>query len=46
RGYGEDGQEVFELVPLNDDYPTMRSDRQPIQIIGSMVEHRRRRKRQ
>ncbi|MFM5248129.1 MULTISPECIES: LexA family protein [Aeromonas] len=45
RGIGEDGQEVFELVPLNDDYPTMRSDRQPIQIIGTMVEHRRRRKR-
>lgn len=45
RGVGEDGQEVFELVPLNDDFPTMRSDRQPIQIIGTMVEHRRRRKR-
>lgn len=45
RGYGEDGQEIFELAPLNDDYPTMRSDRQQIQIIGTMVEHRRRRKR-
>ncbi|MDX7949343.1 LexA family protein [Aeromonas caviae] len=45
RGVGEDGQEVFELVPLNDDFPTMRSDRQHIQIIGTMVEHRRRRKR-
>ena len=45
RGYGEDGQEIFELSPLNDDYPTMRSDRQHIQIIGTMVEHRRRRKR-
>ncbi|MGU5664185.1 MULTISPECIES: helix-turn-helix domain-containing protein [Aeromonas] len=45
RGYGEDGQEIFELAPLNDDYPTMRSDRQHIQIIGTMVEHRRRRKR-
>ncbi|HDT5887694.1 LexA family protein [Aeromonas dhakensis] len=45
RGIGEDGQEVFELVPLNDDFPTMRSDRQHIQIIGTMVEHRRRRKR-
>ncbi|MBL0572200.1 LexA family protein [Aeromonas hydrophila] len=44
RGYGEDGQEIFELAPLNDDYPTMRSDRQHIQIIGTMVEHRRRRK--
>lgn len=45
RGIGEDGQEVFELVPLNDDFPTMRSDRQHIHIIGTMVEHRRRRKR-
>lgn len=45
RGVGEDGQEVFELVPLNDDFPTMRSDRQHIQIIGTMMEHRRRRKR-
>ncbi|MGU5549175.1 helix-turn-helix domain-containing protein [Aeromonas hydrophila] len=45
RGYGEDGQEIFELAPINDDYPTMRSDRQHIQIIGTMVEHRRRRKR-
>lgn len=45
RGIGEDGHEVFELVPLNDDFPTMRSDRQHIQIIGTMVEHRRRRKR-
>lgn len=35
------GNEVFELVPLNDDYPTMRSSDQPIEIIGTMVEHRR-----
>ncbi len=46
RGIDENGQEVFELVPLNDDYPTMHSDRQPIQIIGVMVEHRSYRKRQ
>ena len=45
RGYSEDGKEIFELAPLNDDYATMRSDRQHIQIIGTMVEHRRRRKR-
>ena len=45
RGYSEDGKEIFERAPLNDDYATMRSDRQPIQIIGTMVEHRRRRKR-
>ncbi|MGL6152384.1 MAG: LexA family protein [Aeromonas sobria] len=46
RGIDENGQEVFELVPLNDDYPTMHSDRQHIQIIGVMVEHRSYRKRQ
>ncbi|MFQ2122405.1 LexA family protein [Aeromonas hydrophila] len=45
RGIDESGQEVFELVPLNDDYPTMHSDRQHIQIIGVMVEHRSYRKR-
>ena len=46
RGIDENGQEVFELVPLNDDFPTMHSDRQHIQIIGVMVEHRSFRKRQ
>lgn len=45
RGIDESGQEVFELVPLNDDYPTMHSDRQHIEIIGVMVEHRSFRKR-
>jgi SOS-response transcriptional repressor LexA len=45
RGVDEQGREVFELLPLNPDYPPMRSDRQAIQIIGVMVEHRRYRKR-
>ena len=45
RGIDENGQEVFELVPLNDDFPTMHSDRQHIEIIGVMVEHRIFRKR-
>lgn len=44
RGADERGREVFELVPLNPDYPTMRSDRQDIRIVGVMVEHRRYRK--
>lgn len=35
------GQEVFELIPLNDDYPTVRSDQQHLHIIGTMVEHRK-----
>ncbi|MND72641.1 putative HTH-type transcriptional regulator [compost metagenome] len=46
RGIDENGQDVFELVPLNDDFPTMHSDRQHIQVIGVMVEHRSYRKRQ
>lgn len=45
RGIDENGKEVFELVPLNDDYPPMHSDRQHIEIIGVMVEHRIFRKR-
>ena len=45
RGVNERGEEVFELIPLNEDYPSMRSDITHIQIIGTMVEHRRYRKR-
>lgn len=44
RGINEHGNHVFELVPLNPDYETMRSDFTPIVIIGTMVEHRRYRK--
>ena len=36
----EDGRQHFELLPLNDDYPIMRSAERHIQIIGTMVEHR------
>lgn len=45
RGVNEHGEQVFELVPLNEDYPSMRSDIVHITIIGTMVEHRRYRKR-
>ena len=41
RGMDAQGNIVFELVPLNDDYPTLRSDVQPIRIVGTMVEHRK-----
>ncbi|SXK95384.1 LexA family protein [Klebsiella pneumoniae] len=34
------GTQHFELVPLNDDYPIINSDAQPLAIIGVMVEHR------
>jgi hypothetical protein len=32
---------VFELVPLNDDYPTMRSDTEHLIVIGVVTEHRK-----
>lgn len=37
----EVGKEVFELVPLNEDYPSMNSEQHHIQIIGTMIEHRK-----
>lgn len=42
RGLNENGEQVFELVPLNPDFETMRSDLQPLVVIGVMVEHRKR----
>ena len=45
RGTNDQGQEYFELVPINPVYPTMRSDHHHVTIIGVMMEHRRYRKR-
>ena len=45
RGMDAQGNTIFELVPLNDDFETIRSDTQPIKIIGTMVEHRKYRSR-
>lgn len=45
RGINERGVEIFELVPLNEDFPSLYSDRQPLQIIATMVEHRKYRRR-
>jgi SOS-response transcriptional repressor LexA len=39
---GLDGQPIFELVPLNEDYPKLRSDIEKLAIIGVMVEHHKR----
>ncbi len=39
RGFDENGREYFELVPLNEEYPTMDSRFQDIEIIGTVVEH-------
>lgn len=45
RGVDEQGHEGFEAVPLNPDYPVLRSNRQNVRIVGVMVEHRRYRRR-
>jgi SOS-response transcriptional repressor LexA len=44
RGIDAKGNMIFELVPLNPDYPTMRSDVEHLQVIGTMVEHRKKRR--
>jgi len=44
RGVNSAGQEVFELIALNPDYPTISSEHEPVTIIAVMVEHRRYRK--
>lgn len=36
---------VYELMPLNDDFPAIRSDSTDVKIIGTMVEHRKYRRR-
>lgn len=41
RGLNEKGVDYFELVPLNENYPIMRSDLEEITIIGTAVEHRK-----
>ncbi|MBU2728800.1 LexA family protein [Acidithiobacillus caldus] len=41
RGRNEKGEEYFELVPLNPDYPILRSDLENIYIIGTVVQHNR-----
>lgn len=45
RGINERGDTVFELVPLNEDFAPMRSDQTPIRIVGTMMEHRKYRRR-
>ncbi|SFN20252.1 SOS-response transcriptional repressor LexA (RecA-mediated autopeptidase) [Izhakiella capsodis] len=39
-GDGAKGEEAFELVPLNSDYPTYRSWEKPVTLMGTMVEQR------
>lgn len=44
RSTGSEGNIVFQLVPLNEDYPSLQSDISTVIIIGTMLEHRRYRK--
>lgn len=45
RGRAADGTPIIELVPLNDDYPTIVMDASnPGRLIGPVIEHRRRRR--
>lgn len=41
RGIDTAGHMIFELVPLNDDYPTLRSDTERLTVIGVVTEHRK-----
>lgn len=41
RGADANGQAIFELIPLNEDFASMRSDVVPVRIVGTMVEHRK-----
>lgn len=43
-GFNDEGNKVFELVPINKMYPAIRSDRHHFEIRGVMVEHRKYRK--
>lgn len=38
-GINESGEQVFELVPDNPIYASVRSDRQPVRIIGTVDKH-------
>jgi SOS-response transcriptional repressor LexA len=40
RGMNAQGMDYYELVPLNENYPTIRSDHVECEICGTMVEHR------
>lgn len=41
RGIDASGEMIFELVPLNEDYPTLRSDTEKLVVIGVVTEHRK-----
>lgn len=41
RGFSEDGKELFNLCPVNNDYDVISSWVEKIEIIGIMIEHRK-----
>lgn len=41
RGVSDTGEEIFELIPLNEDYAVRNSAKEKIRIVGVVVEHRR-----
>lgn len=41
KGYNDNGLFIFELIPLNEDYPVISSEKENIEIVGVMIEHRR-----
>lgn len=45
RGLGPEGMEMFDLVPLNPDFPTIHSEQEQARVVGVMIEHRRYRQR-
>lgn len=45
RGTNDQGNDIFELVPINENYPTVRSDEVPLTIIGVLAELRRKTRR-
>ena len=41
KGIDKNGKEIIELVPLNDNYPTISSEDHEIEIIGTVIQHQR-----
>ena len=39
-GSDQHGNDIYELVPLNDDFPTLKSESGRLHVIGTMIEHR------
>lgn len=41
-GYSDDGQEIFDLIPLNPDYPVLNSEKHQLEVVGVVTECRKR----